>query len=316
MSVYTAVDADQLDSLLSDYSLGTVKAFTGIEAGIENTNYFVTTTRGEYVLTIFEHVGVDELQFDLQLMEHMATAGIPCPLPVHRNDGELLTSVGEKPAALLSKLSGKSPSKISLQLCSEIGHWLARLHLAGQDFPLTRNTPRDQQWAVATLAELQSRLPAEQYDLLAAELEFQNTVPRKSLPQGIIHGDLFSDNVLFSGDKLTGLLDLYDASTDAWLYDIAITANAWCSQPDGSFDRSMLAALLQAYQQIRPLQKEELAAWPAMTRAAALRFWLSRLHHREFHRPGELTQIKPPEVYETILRQRLSELALKSQTCG
>lgn len=316
MSVYTTVDAAQLEILLLEYSLGTLTRFSGIEAGIENTNYFVSTSRGEFVLTIFEHVGIDDLQFDLQLMEHMANAAIPCPLPLHRRDGELLSRIADKPAALVSKLTGQSPQHISVAHCSEIGHWLARLHVAGQDFALARATPRDLNWAETTLAELQARLPGGQYALLSTELAFQKTVPRQQLPQGIIHSDLFSDNVLFTDDRLTGLLDLYDASVDAWLYDIAVTANAWCSQQDGAFDHAKLAALLDSYQRIRPLRADELAAWPAMTRAAALRFWLSRLHHREFHRPGELTQIKPPQVYEQILQQRQSEPSLTCASCG
>lgn len=316
MSVYTAVDSGQLENLLQQYTLGTLQDFHGIEAGIENTNYFVSTSTGKYVLTIFEHVSDADLQFDLQLMEHLAKADIPCPLPLHRQDGALLSIVENKPAALVSKLTGASPKQISIQHCSEIGYWLACLHVAGQDFPLSRKTPRDLAWAETTLIDLQTRIPKPQYELLAAELHFQNTVPRQALPQGIIHSDLFSDNVLFSGDKLTGLLDLYDASTDALLYDIAVTANAWCSLEDGRFDQNRLQALLQAYQQIRPITADELAAWPAMTRAAALRFWLSRLHHREFHRAGELTQIKPPEVYEKILQQRQSEPLLTPETCG
>lgn len=316
MSVYTAIDTGQLETLLHDYHLGTLIQFRGIEAGIENTNYFVTTTTGEYVLTLFEHVGVDDLQFDLQLMEHMATADIPCPLPLHRRDGELLSTIAGKPAALVSKLTGESPQHITTAHCEEIGHWLARLHVAGQSFSLTRATPRDRDWANTTLADLKNGMPSDQYNLLATELDFQHSGLRDSLPQGIIHSDLFSDNVLFSGDKLTGLLDLYDASTDAWLYDLAVTANAWCSREDGSFDRDKLNTLLDSYQDIRPLHADELLAWPAMTRAAALRFWLSRLHHREFHRPGELTQIKPPEVYEKILRQRQSEPSLTTVSCG
>lgn len=316
MSVYTAVDSDQLENLLQQYTLGTLQDFRGIEAGIENTNYFVRTSAGEYVLTIFEHVSTADLQFDLQLMEHMAKADVPCPLPLHRQDGELLSMVEGKPAAIVSKLNGHSPDQITHHHCSEIGYWLARLHLAGQDFPLTRKTTRDLGWAEATLVDLQNHIPIAQYELLIAELNFQKTVKREVLPQGIIHSDLFADNVLFSGDKLTGLLDLYDASTDALLYDIAVTANAWCSLEDGRFDQSRLQALLQAYQQIRPMTADELKDWPAMTRAAALRFWLSRLHHREFHRAGELTQIKPAEVYENILQQRQSESLLTLKTCG
>lgn len=316
MSVYTAVDTGQLGNLLRQYALGSLKDYQGIAAGIENTNYCVRTSTGEFVLTIFEHVGIEDLQFDLQLMEHLATAEIPSPLPLHRLDGELLSSLAGKPAALLSRLSGRSPKNITPQHCAEIGRWLARLHVAGQDFPLLRHPPRNLVWAETVLNDLKKHISSHVTTLLTAELEFQKTVPRQSLPQGIIHSDLFSDNVLFTGNRLTGLLDLYDASVDAWLYDIAVTANAWCSLDDGCFDQRRLQPLLQAYAQIRPLTDDEYAAWPAMTRAAALRFWLSRLHHREFQRPGELTQIKPPKVYENILQRRQSESLLCLNNCG
>jgi len=316
MSVYTTVNAAQLETLLQQYKLGSLQDFRGIEAGIENTNYFVVTTAGEFVLTIFEHSSVEDLAFDLQIMDHIAKADIPCPTPLHRQDGELLSSIANKPAAMVSKLSGDSPDKITIQHCSEIGHWLARLHVAGRTFSLSRKTPRDLHWADRTLAELNQHIPTAQYDLLTAELSFQKTVTRNNLPQGIIHSDLFSDNVLFTGTKLSGLLDLYDANTDALLYDVAVTANAWCSLENGCFDQPLLQALLTAYQQVRPLQPNELAAWPAMTCAAALRFWLSRLHHREFPPAGELTQEKPPEIYEKILRQRQSEPLLTLESCG
>jgi len=316
MSVYTAVDAGQLENLLREYALGSLKDYQGIAAGIENTNYFVRTSAGEFVLTIFEHAGIEDLQFDLQLMEHLATAEIPSPLPLHRLDGELLSSLVGKPAALLSRLAGHSPRNITPQHCTEIGHWLACLHVAGQDFPLLRHPPRNLSWAETVLNKLKKHISPHATTLLAAELKFQKTVPRQSLPQGIIHSDLFSDNVLFTGNRLTGLLDLYDASVDAWLYDIAVTANAWCSMDDGCFDRRRLQPLLLAYEQIRPLSDDEYAAWPAMTRAAALRFWLSRLQHQEFRRPGELTQIKSPEVYENILQRRQSEPLLRLDSCG
>lgn len=316
MSVYTSVDADQITALLGQYPLGSLKDFRGIEAGIENTNYFISTNKADYVLTIFEHASIDDLQFDLQLMEHLAKADIPCPQPLHRIDGELLSIIANKPAALVSRLSGKSPETISPRQCAEVGYWLAHLHIAGQGFSLTRKTTRDLNWAATILTALQTHIRTDQYDLLMAELSYQRTVTRAHLPQGIIHSDLFNDNVLFDGEKLTGLLDLYDTCTDTLLYDIAITANAWCSQPSGAFNHEKLSALIRAYSNIRPLTDAERSSWPSLTRAAALRFWLSRLHRREFQPTAELTQIKLPEVYENILQQRQNEPPLSTAICG
>jgi homoserine kinase type II len=311
MSVYTAVSREQLESFLSLYDQGPLVDFRGIKAGIENTNFFVTTEGGEFVLTLFEKLAAHELPFFLKLMAHLAEHGIPSAHPIADRHGDYLQRLNGKPAALVRRLSGESPHEASLAHCRAMGQALARLHLAARDYPGHRDNDRGYTWWLAVREILHSRLDADDAQLLDAELKFQGQDRFEGLPRGVIHADLFRDNAMFIGDTLTGIIDFYYACNDALLYDLAITVNDWCGTPGGGLHQNKAQALLTAYDQERPLKPVEKRAWPVMMRAAALRFWLSRLYDMHFPRAGHITHIKDPDEFKAILihRRHASDLA-------
>jgi homoserine kinase type II len=307
MSVFTTVTSEQLQVWLRGYRLGDLQDLRGIASGITNTNYFVTTGAGRYVLTLFEKNSVDELPYFLDLMAHLAEHGIPCPHPVASLDGSYLGQINGKPAALVSCLRGNSLEHPDLAQCAEMGTVLARMHLAGQSFPQFMENPRGPHWWNVTAQAVMPFLSEEHGAMLKQELAYQSGFRNLDLPRGVIHADMFRDNVLFDCGKLTGLIDFYYACNDAWAYDLAITANDWCITADGGLDEARLTALLGAYHEVRPLIAEECQAWPVLLRAAALRFWLSRLYDLHHPQPGELTHAKDPEHFRRILTRRIGE---------
>lgn len=310
MSVFTTVSRDELNAWLKHYSLGTLVDYQGIASGIENTNYFVTTSHGRYVLTLFEKLRRDELPFYIDLLAHLAAHGIPCPRPVADLDNRFIGSLNGKPACLASRLDGASLDEPQAEHCFQLGEMLADLHLAAASYPARMANPRGLSWWQAVAPELLPRLPEEDGALLSAEIEFQSRQDFDRLPQGVIHADLFRDNTLFKDGRLSGVVDFYTSCNGAWAYDLAIVANDWCVLPDGRFEPQRLAALLQGYRQVRPLSNEECLAWPALLRGGALRFWLSRLYDAHFPRPGELTYAKDPAHFRRILQQHLAAPAL------
>lgn len=305
MSVFTTVTPEQLQSWLRHYPLGELLELKGIASGITNTNYFVTTGTGRYVLTLFEKNTADELPYFLDLMAHLADHGIPCPHPVATVDNGYLGELNGKPAALVSCLRGGSLESPNPIHCAEMGTVLAKMHLAGLSFPQTMENPRGPHWWNTTAATVLPFLNSEQRLMLEQELAYQAEFRHLQIPRGVIHADMFRDNVLFDGDKLTGLIDFYYACNDALAYDLAITVNDWCVNLDGTLDETRLRAMLQAYHAARPLTAEEHRAWPALLRAAALRFWLSRLYDKHHPQPGELTHAKDPEHFRRILGLRI-----------
>lgn len=305
MSVFTTVTFEQLRLWLRAYPLGELIDLQGIASGITNTNYFVTTTSGRYVLTLFEKNTADELPYFLDLMAHLAERNIPCPCPVIKHSGGSLSKLNGKPAALVSCLRGHSLEAPALSHCAEVGRVMAEMHLAGLSFPAHMENPRGKEWRVATANKVAGFLSSKDRAMLEKELAFQANLKPADLPQGVIHADLFRDNVLFDGDALGGIIDFYYACNDALLYDVAIAANDWCTAADGSLDEPRSQALLKAYQAVRPLTKAEQAAWPGMLRMAALRFWLSRLYDMHFPQDGELTYAKDPEHFCRILAQHI-----------
>ncbi len=309
MSVFTRIEQDALAAFLAHYSVGALVSFVGIESGIENTNYFVSTDKGEYVLTIFETVSLSDLPFFLDLTAWLAEHAVPCAHPQRNKSKEYITSLHGKPAALVTRLYGASIVAPGPAHCAAIGQTLGSLHRVGCTFGPTRPNPRGPHWWRQTADRLKGRLVAEDEARLHEELRFQALYRFADLPRGIIHADLFRDNALFDGEHLTGVIDFYYACTDTWLYDLAITVNDWCSFDDGRLDFERAWSLVLAYQGIRPLTPMERGAWPAMLRAAALRFWLSRLADLHFPRPGELTHTKDPLVFRRILDARRSETA-------
>jgi homoserine kinase type II len=331
VAVYTEVGLDEADALLRRLGLGALKALRGIEGGIENTNYFASTEGGEYVLTLFERLGPEQLPYYLYLMEHLASRGIPVPAPVAdpstasyaRVSGAaapcpLLHHVAGKPAAVVNRLGGHSVLAPGPAHCAELGRWLARMHLAGRDFPHQQLNLRGLAWWNETAPVVLPHLDASNAALLRAELAYQNHVAESSayaaLPRGPVHADLFRDNAMFDAGtpqgvdspRLSGVFDFYFAGTDSWLFDLAVSLNDWAIDlATGRGDAPRTGALLAAYASVRPLTAAERELLPAMLRAAALRFWISRLW--DFHLPREAAMLKAhdPTHFERVLRERV-----------
>lgn len=301
MSVYTRVSRDELSTFLRGYSVGELVDFEGISAGIENTNYFVNTTAGSYVLTLFEQHPAEELPWFLDLMHHLSAKGVPSADPIADQAGNFLLHLCGKPAALVQRLRGKHVPTPNQAQCRAIGLVLAELHIAGQSFTATRSDGRSPSWAEHAGKQLLPKLPAAEQRQLQTELQAQAACQWHELPSGVIHADLFHDNALFEGNHVSGVIDFYYACNGQWLYDLAVVVNDWCSQEDGDIDTVRCHAFLEGYQEQRTLSPAEQAAWPMMLRRAALRFWLSRLQDQYSPREGELTQIKDPAVFGRIL---------------
>ena len=312
MAVFTEVSPAAAQALLTRLQLGELRALRGIEGGIENTNYFVTTDTGEFVLTLFERLSAEQLPFYLHLMRHLAHAGIPVPEPQADARGEILHSVCGKPAAVVNKLHGRSQLAPQAVHCAAVGAMLARMHLAGQGFERQQPNLRGLPWWNETAPVVLPHLDAEQAALLQSELAYQNHIAASSaytaLPRGPVHADLFRDNVMFDGEQLTGFFDFYFAGVDTFLFDLAVCLNDWCIDwATGAHDAARFDAMLAAYQSVRPLSAAERSLLPAMARAGALRFWISRLW--DYHLPREAQVLTPhdPRHFERVLRQRIAQ---------
>ena len=301
MSVYTPVDDKSLVGFLASYPVGKLIDFYGIAEGIENTNYLVTTTQGSFILTLFESSSISHINYALELMAYLANHLTCFAHPIANMRGDRLAMLANKPTTLVEHLPGHSIARPTPRHCQQIGAALAHLHLLGQNFPLQRDNPRGPQWRIALAEKLQPHLAYDEQLLLNDELLYQQAAHNDALPQGIIHADLFRDNALFDDDMLSGIIDLYNSGRDKLLYDLAITVNDWCTNPDGSLDADRLTTLVSTYQQIRPVSDEEVRAWPTLLRAAALRFWLSRLRNVHFPPPAALTTAKEPAVFRQLL---------------
>jgi homoserine kinase type II len=311
MAVFTSVTLDDLRQWITQFPLGKALAIQGISSGIENSNFFLTTERGEFVLTIFENLGFEQLPFYVQLMRHLAERGIPVPAPVPNDAGELVVALHGKPAAIVSRLAGSSQMDPQPVHCAEVGAMLARMHLAGRDFPLHQPNLRGLDWWIDTVPKVLPFLDADKAALLESELAFQRRFAAgevcRGLARGPVHADLFRNNVMFVGEKLTGCFDFYFAGWDTWLFDLAVTVNDWCIDlATGRLDHDRVRALTRAYHAIRPFTEGERQAWQTMLRAAALRFWLSRLY--DLHRPRAAEMLTPhdPTHFERVLRERIA----------
>lgn len=304
MSVFTPVTDADLAVWLRNYAIGRLDVLQGISAGVQNSNFFVTTSLGRYVLTLFETMPRAELPFYLHLMAHLARHGLPVPAPIANRDNEYLGTLSGKPAVLVTRLAGKSEMAPTVAHCARIGAMLAGLHLAGQSFGRKQANPRGAEWRRDCAARVRAHLPTDEQAELDAELAFQAGFDLAALPQGVIHADLFRDNVLWDGDFVGGVIDFYFAGVDALLFDVAVTVNDWCADADGQLDPARASALLASYAESRPFSTAERNAWPAVLRAAALRFWLSRLEDFHLPRPGEMVLVKDPGEYRRILRLR------------
>jgi homoserine kinase type II len=304
LSVYTPVTDAELVLWLRNYSIGSLVAAEPVQSGIENTNYFVTTTQGRYVLTLFERLPAGELPFYIELMAHLARHGIPCPAPIADLSDRYLQTLNGKPAALVTRLPGRSIERPGTAECAELGALLARMHLAGRSYGAYLENPRGPRWWRFAAAEVAEFLDGQKSFLLKDELAFQAEHRFPDLPRGPVHADLFRDNALFEDGRFSGVVDFYFAGVDCLLYDLAVCANDWCLSTDLGLESDRTMAMLSAYDALRPLAVVERAAWAAMLRAAALRFWLSRLY--DFHRPraGMLVHAHDPEHFRKVLERR------------
>ncbi|HEY7664572.1 MAG TPA: homoserine kinase [Xanthobacteraceae bacterium] len=306
MAVYTDVAAEELAAFLADYDIGELLAYKGIAEGVENSNFLVHTSRGYFILTLYEkRVAAEDVPFFLALMEHLAARGITCPQPVKNRRNEVLGRIAGRPAAVITFLDGMWIRRPTPNHCAALGGALARLHLAGLDFRKSRANALSLAGWRALFQSCSARANEVHPDLapfLAAELAHLERAWPRDLPQGIIHADLFPDNVFFLGNKLSGLIDFYFACTDTLAYDVAICLNAWCFESDHSYNVTKGRNLLQAYALVRPLSDAERAALPLLARGAALRFLLTRLVDWFDVPPGALVRPKDPFEYYRKLR--------------
>lgn len=304
MSVYTELTHPQIEDILSAYSLGALISFEGIAAGIENSNFFIDTTSGRYVLTIFERMDADELPYFMRLMKHLSANGLSCPDVMSRHDGSLLFEAAGKQGCIVSCLHGRTLDLLSKTQLLASGRALAQLHLAGADFSEQRQNPTGIGWLAGKCEQVLKQTEAcygrEAAAMLADEIAFQRTCDWSELPGGVIHGDLFVDNILFEGDSVSGLIDFYYAHDAPLAMDIAISINAQALLL-GDDDPQRMDAFLDGYCSLRPLTKAEQDALPLLLRLAALRFWSSRLYDAFFPRGGAMTQTKDPEEYRRKL---------------
>lgn len=302
MSVYTQVEKEQLCDFLAAYNIGELVDFAGIADGIENTNYRIKTSHGDFLLTLFEHFSHAQIHPYLELISTLNKRNIPCPNVIGKRDGKRLSNLLNKPAAIFTFLSGESPNTPNLNQVSQIGRTLALLHDALKVETietLDKFTPHDDVVATLKTRIIESSISDQQ--LFLEEFYYFNDFNRNELPGGYIHGDLFRDNCLFEKDRISAVLDFYSASKEAWILDLAIVASDWCRTTEGSLDRKKLDTLVNAYQEIRKLEHTEKAHWPKVLRFAAFRFWCSRLIDQLEPRDSILNVVKDPEDYKKLL---------------
>tara|TARA_R110002110_G_scaffold6054_4_gene30584 strand:- start:3666 stop:4631 length:966 start_codon:yes stop_codon:yes gene_type:complete len=306
MAVYTEVSDEELQAFLATYDIGTLMSYRGIAEGVENSNFMLHTDKGAFILTLYEkRVAESELPFFLGLMNHLATRGINCPTPIRNRAGEMHGRLAGRAAAIIAFLEGIWVRRPQPRHCVELGRALARMHLAGADFSLTRRNALNADGWRPLFDACGGGVDAYQAGL-ARELDRELSVLERGwprdLPAGVIHADLFPDNVFFIGDRLSGIIDFYFACNDAFAYDLAICLNAWCFEADGSFNITKARALLQSYAQVRPLEAKEIAALPLLAQGAAMRFLLTRLYDWINHPDGAFVQPKNPK--ELLMRLR------------
>jgi len=318
MAVYTDISDEELTDFVARYDIGTLQSAKGIAEGVENSNYLLHTTTSPFILTLYEkRTAESDLPFFLGLMEHLAARGLSCPVPVHARDGSVLHRLADRPAALVTFLEGMDVKKPQAAHCAQVGTALAQLHEAGADFSMTRpNALSVEGWrALADQAQERADTVSDGlYDLIEDELTLIGSRWPKDLPTGVIHADLFPDNVFFIGGELSGLIDFYFACTDAFAYDIAICLNAWCFEADDSFNVTKGRALLAGYNKVRSLEDDEADALPLLARGASLRFLLTRLV--DWLDGPEDALVKPKDPREYLKRLRFHQHAVSAADYG
>jgi len=306
VSVFTPVSDAEARALLERYTLGELETLEGIAQGVENTNYFLTTTTGEYVLTLFEHIARSDLPFYVGLMDHLAHHEVTSPAPMRMDDGSMIAEVNGKPAVIVTKLAGAPRANPAADDCRIAGHILAAIHVAGVEYDASLENPRGKAWLERFARSVRPKLSALENALIASELESQALNDDAVLPQGIIHGDYFHDNVLWDDEGNGGVIDFYFACDDVLLYDVAIGVNDWCVNADATLDHARAHAFLKGYHTLRPLEDLERSLWPAMLRRAALRTWLGRLGYNYFPRDSHMTIPKDHGFSRRLLEHHIA----------
>lgn len=324
MSVFTSLNRSEIQAFLYQFNLGTMVYYEGAPHGVENTNYFITTEseqpkaeKNYFVLTIFEQTDHAQIPFFVELLQALRDAQLPVPAALKNQSGEELFTLAGKPTVLVPRLKGAHILNPDAQHCRQVGQALARIHCVTQSTALSKPNPRNLDWMLQQQQQLRPFLNTANGELLSQELSlYQQEIPKLEIPRAVIHGDLFRDNALFDGDKLSGIIDFYNACTDFFIYDLAITANDWCLEEGGKLHRDKLQALVAGYHQIRPISDAEFAAWPILIRYAATRFWLSRSvswflqnPDQDFSNENEEMQLitmKNPQEFREILQQRIN----------
>ena len=307
MSVYTRLTKEELEQLLNHYDIGNFIAIEGINEGITNSNYYLTTSSDKYILTIFEEPNLN-LEYTIGLMDILSKSEIPCPIPIKTKKGKSIISAKNKPLSIFSLLPGKTITNTvpSVDMCKQIGEIIAKIHVKSKKFTNHEIGLRDEKWFFKTAEELRSVLSSDDINLVNNELKNQNECNNKNLPKGIIHSDLFRDNAMFENGELTGVLDFYYACNGYYLYDLAIIVNDWCLNEDMTINIDKQNVLIESYSKIRQLESIEIEFWPNALRHAALRFWLSRLHDKHHPSEGEMTHQLDPDEFKNILKDRIS----------
>jgi homoserine kinase type II len=304
MAVYTSITKEELKIFLSDFDVGALRSFDGISSGVTNTNYLVTTSLNKYILTVFEHLSIDELPFFINLMTYLSGHNIDCPNPISNNQKKSINLLKGKPALLVSFLNGSEAEEINELHCFSVGKALAKMHNITKSFSEKRKNDRGIEWIEGMYAGMKSKLTSIEKNMIELEIDFLNHHNVGDLPKSKIHGDLFRDNVLFLNDRRPSFIDFYYACDEVLVFDIAIAVNDWCIESDGAIDKNRLKQFIKGYETERNLDKEERVYMPIALRWAALRFYISRLEHIHSNPSAEILAIKNPDQFKNILIDR------------
>ena len=304
MAVYTSINSSDLNDWIEKFNFKDLVNFKGISSGVTNSNYLIQMAHSNYILTIFEHNNIEELPFYIDLMTYLAKENFLCPRPIENKNGQALGLLKDKPALMVSFLDGKEKVIRSPKSCYLVGQYLAKLHLTANNFPQLNKNTRGLDWVSDMYLNLKKYLSLEDQGILELEINYHKEIDKAELPEGIIHGDLFKDNVLFLNDKVSGFIDFYYACNEKFIYDIAIAINDWCIDQDGQINKSMFLEFIKGYQSKRKLTDNEQEYLNVALRLAALRFWLSRLEDFYNAKEGEITSIKDPKHFKDILLDR------------
>jgi len=304
MAVYTSINSSDLTEWFKKFNFENYVDFKGISSGVTNSNYVVFMSNSNYILTIFEHNNIEELQFYVDLMTYLARENFLCPRPIENNSGQALGLLKGKPALMVSFLDGKEVVVRDSNNCYLVGQHLARLHLVTNNFPQSNKNTRDLSWISDIYLNLKAYLSLEDQKIIELEINYHKEIDKSELPEGIIHGDLFRDNILFLNDKVSGFIDFYYACNEKFIYDIAIAINDWCIYDDGKINKLLYSVFIKGYQSERKLTDNENEYFNSALRLAALRFWLSRLEAFHNAKEGEITFVKDPNHFKNILVNR------------